>query len=676
MKIVSVMPIKIHSKRLPNKNLLKLGDTFLLNHNLKTLLSLDMLDDIYVYCSQESIMEYVPKGVKFLQRDVRLDSDESNFTQIFEAFSAVVCADIYVYTHATAPFLSQKSLQACIDSVLKEGYDSAFSATRIQDFLWTKDFVPLNFDAHNIPRSQDLEVIYRETSGVYVFKNEVFRELRRRIGNNPKAIEVSFKEAIDINTKEDFELAEIIQSHDRFNVCVSVCNDGGARVDSLHTSDTQEQSSCIEISESKPTSDITESRQSKLTDSGNVCARSGVRVDSLHTSDTQERSSCIEIIKGDQMPKILDCTLRDGGYVVDWEFGEQNIIQMIDGLCAAHIDFIECGYLNSQIHAPNKSIFTSIERIAEVLPTDRGVSKFLAMADVTQFRPQDITNRSGKSIDGLRIVFYKHQIREALALCQQSIQCGYETFMQPMVTIDYTLQEYENLIQELCKLDIQCISIVDSFGYMTKRDIRRYFDVIDSLAPKQMMIGFHSHNNMDLAFNCAQDILEYDTKRTLVIDASLEGMGRGAGNLYTELITQYYNAMLTPKYDIQKILDLISAYIEPIKKHKQWGYSPYFFITALYGCHPNFATYLLEIEPSVSVSEFKEFVRLIPADMRTKCKKPYVEELYRIFSSRGGDNLVALMGSYGAAKLAPIESQLLRASRLMQKCSICVDKVA
>ncbi len=576
MKIVSVMPIKLHNKRLPNKNLLKLGDTFLLNHNLKTLLSLEILDDIYVYCSQESIMEYVPRGVKFLQRDTRLDSDESNFTQIFEAFSAVVCADIYVYTHATAPFLSQKSLQACIDSVLKEGYDSAFSATRIQDFLWTKDFVPLNFDAHNIPRSQDLEVIYRETSGVYVFKNEVFRELRRRIGNNPKAIEVGLKEAIDINTKEDFELAEIIQS-------------------------------C-------------ESRQSQ--DSN----------------------------KGDQMPKILDCTLRDGGYVVDWEFGEQNIIQMIDGLCAAHIDFIECGYLNSQIHAPNKSIFTSIERIAEVLPTDRGVSKFLAMADVAQLGPQDITNRSGKSIDGLRIVFYKHQIQEALALCQQSIQCGYETFMQPMVTIDYTLQEYENLIQELCKLDIQCISIVDSFGYMTKRDIRRYFDVIDSLAPKQMMIGFHSHNNMDLAFNCAQDILEYDTKRTLVIDASLEGMGRGAGNLYTELITQYYNAMLTPKYDIQKILDLISAYIEPIKKHKQWGYSPYFFITALYGCHPNFATYLLEIEPSVSVSEFKEFVRLIPADMRTKCKKPYVEELYRIFSSRGGGQFSSPYGQLWSSK--------------------------
>ena len=173
MKIVSVMPIKLHNKRLPNQNLLKLGDTFLLNHNLKTLLSLEILDDIYVYCSQESIMEYVPRGVKFLQRDTRLDSDESNFTQIFEAFSAVVRADVYVYTHATAPFLSPKTLQACIDSVLKEGYDSAFSATRIQDFLWTKDFMPLNFDARNVPRSQDLEVIYRETSGVYVFKNEV-----------------------------------------------------------------------------------------------------------------------------------------------------------------------------------------------------------------------------------------------------------------------------------------------------------------------------------------------------------------------------------------------------------------------------------------------------------------------------------------------------------------------
>lgn len=602
MKIVSVMPIKLHNKRLPNKNLLKLGDTFLLNHNLKTLLSLEILDDIYVYCSQESIMEYVPRGVKFLQRDTRLDSDESNFTQIFEAFSAVVRADVYVYTHATAPFLSPKTLQACIDSVLKEGYDSAFSATRIQDFLWTKDFMPLNFDARNVPRSQDLEVIYRETSGVYVFKNEVFGELRRRIGNNPKAIEVGLKEAIDINTKEDFELAEIIQS-------------------------------C-------------ESRQSQ--DSN----------------------------KGVQMPKILDCTLRDGGYVVDWEFGEHNIIQMIDGLCGAHIDFIECGYVNPRIHAPNKSIFASIERIADFLPTDRGESKFLAMADVAQLGPQDITNRSGKSIDGLRIVFYKHQIQEALALCQQSIQCGYETFMQPMVTIDYTLQEYENLIRELCKFDIQCIAIVDSFGYMTKRDIRRYFDVIDSIAGENVMVGFHSHNNMDLAFNCAQDVLEYDTKRTLILDASLEGMGRGAGNLYTELIAQYYNAMRTPKYDIEKILDLISAYIEPIKRYKKWGYSPYFFITALYGCHPNFATYLLEIEPSVSVSEFKEFVRLIPADMRTKCKKPYVEELYRIFSSRGGGNLVALMGNYGAAKLASIRAQFAWESRLAQKRGVCVDKAA
>ena len=135
---------------------------------------------------------------------------------------------------------------------------------------------------------------------------------------------------------------------------------------------------------------------------------------------------------------------------------------------------------------------------------------------------------------------------------------------------------------------------------------------------------------MNLAFITAQDILEYETSRRLVIDASLYGMGRGAGNLNTELIANYYNMTLGNKYDIIKLLELISKYIMPISKEKSWGYSPYMFITGLYHYHPNFACYLLD-EYDVTVSDFEQFIQTIPHEMCTKCRKPYVLEMWEKF---------------------------------------------
>lgn len=118
-----------------------------------------------------------------------------------------VDAEIYVYIHATAPFIKKETFVECINAVKFGEFDSAFCATKIQDFLW-QDGKPLNFDAENIPRSQDLKPIYRETSGIYIFRKEVFTNLHRRIGKKPFIHEASFKEAVDINNPEDFELAK------------------------------------------------------------------------------------------------------------------------------------------------------------------------------------------------------------------------------------------------------------------------------------------------------------------------------------------------------------------------------------------------------------------------------------------------------------------------------------
>lgn len=325
---------------------------------------------------------------------------------------------------------------------------------------------------------------------------------------------------------------------------------------------------------------------------------------------------------------LLDCTLRDGGYINKWKFANGAIVEIIQDLTEAGLDFVEVGYLNHSGEVKDSTQFRTIEQIADFLPPDKGDCTYLAMADVQQFAVDDITPYTGRSVEGIRVVFYKHQIKEALELGMAVKRNGYKLFMQPMVTIDYTMNEYASLIREVAKLEPDAVSIVDSFGYMLQEDFRRYFKILDNILDNDTLIGFHSHNNMNLAFITAQDILEYDTRRQLVIDSSLYGMGRGAGNLNTELITNYYNMTLGQKYDINKIIYLISQYIMPIFRERQWGYSPYLFLTGLYHYHPNYACYLLE-EYEVTVSEFAKFLLTIPEEMKTKCKKDYVISEYQ-----------------------------------------------
>lgn len=156
----------------------------MLSYELGNLLQVKSIDDIYVYCSDNSIKGYLPENIIFLKRPDYLDLPTSNFTQIFETFSNDIKADIYVYAHATAPYVTVDTMNACIDAVISGKYDSAFCAVKIQDYLWQNN-KPLNFDAKNLPRSQDLTPIYRETSGVYVFTADVFKKLHQRIGERP-----------------------------------------------------------------------------------------------------------------------------------------------------------------------------------------------------------------------------------------------------------------------------------------------------------------------------------------------------------------------------------------------------------------------------------------------------------------------------------------------------------
>ena len=146
MKIVAIMPIKLKNERCPGKNIRLLGSKPLLQYELDSLKQTKMCDSINVYCSNEEIISYLPNGINFIKRPEKLDLPTSNFTQIFDEFMTNIDADIYVYAHATAPFVTAQTMKKCIESVAYGDYDSAFCAVKLQDYLW-EDGIPLNFDA-------------------------------------------------------------------------------------------------------------------------------------------------------------------------------------------------------------------------------------------------------------------------------------------------------------------------------------------------------------------------------------------------------------------------------------------------------------------------------------------------------------------------------------------------
>lgn len=213
MKTVAFVPIRLNSKRVAGKNLKMLGDKPLLRYILDTLVQVKHIDEVYVYCSKEEIINYLPDGVKFLKRPEYLDSDETLGKDIYEEFTKTIDADVYILAHTTSPFIKVNTIEAALCKILDEDYDSAFSAEKIQTFTWYKGKT-LNYDLKEIPRTQTIEPIFVETSAFFMFKRDIWQVHKQRIGFKPYIAEVDKIEGVNIDWPEDFALAEtIISSH-------------------------------------------------------------------------------------------------------------------------------------------------------------------------------------------------------------------------------------------------------------------------------------------------------------------------------------------------------------------------------------------------------------------------------------------------------------------------------
>jgi len=206
MKTVALVPIKLNSQRLPHKNILPIAGHPLCWHLCNSLVKANGIDEVYVYCSDETITEYLPEGTLFKQREKWLDGDLVKGFDIYRSFINEVDADVYVLAHTTSPFIKVSSIENALSHILSAENDSAFSAERIQTFAWYQG-KPINYDLNDVPRTQDMEPIWVETSAFFMFKKEIFTVHNRRIGFKPYIQEVSGIEAVDIDEKKDYDLA-------------------------------------------------------------------------------------------------------------------------------------------------------------------------------------------------------------------------------------------------------------------------------------------------------------------------------------------------------------------------------------------------------------------------------------------------------------------------------------
>lgn len=212
VKIVSFIPIKLNNQRLPGKNLLPLDGKPMCSYIFDVVNQIDEIDEKYVYCSDESIKKYIPEGISFLKRDSYLDGFQIKGLEIIEVFLKDIKADVYVLTHVTQPFTRPDSIREALEKVVSGEYDSAFSALEIKDYCWYKGR-PLNYNMKDIVTTQNLEPIYMETGAFFIFTREVFEKHHQRIGIRPYMKVIDQMEAIDIDTMEDYQMAQVVAEY-------------------------------------------------------------------------------------------------------------------------------------------------------------------------------------------------------------------------------------------------------------------------------------------------------------------------------------------------------------------------------------------------------------------------------------------------------------------------------
>lgn len=344
----------------------------------------------------------------------------------------------------------------------------------------------------------------------------------------------------------------------------------------------------------------------------------------------------MEVVYDMRQIKMLDCTLRDGGCVNNFNFGNYYMTEILHSIEEAGIEIIEVGYLDSKSGSErDRTQYVNEQVIVDnFLTTKKPGVTYVAMVDYGKFDPDLLQPYKDSSIDGIRLAFHKKDRKKIFDWGRKILDKGYQLFIQPMACLRYSDAEMLDLINDVNTFlpMTTAFYIVDSFGEMRLKEMNRLVNLIDHNLSANMTLGLHSHNNLQLSYSNAITLLNFPTERNLIFDSSIMGMGKGAGNMTTELFAEHLNIYEEKNYKISSLLKVIDEVINQIREKYSWGYSVEYYLSAVNHCTPSYAGHFFK-KHMLSIDQVAELLGKISEDKKISFDQNYADELYYEYNS-------------------------------------------
>lgn len=340
--------------------------------------------------------------------------------------------------------------------------------------------------------------------------------------------------------------------------------------------------------------------------------------------------------------RLLDCTLRDGGYINDWLFGHDTMISVVERLVGAGIDIIEIGFLDDRrVFDMDRSIMPDTQSAAKIFHgiQTRG-AMILGMIDFGTCSISRLQPCEESFLDGIRVIFKKERMAEALRYCAEVKALGYKVFANCVSITSYDNAELMELIGLINDVSPYAVSMVDTYGLLHQEGLMKIFEVMDRFLNPEIGLAYHAHNNFQMGYANGIEFISRETSRELVVDGTLFGMGKSAGNTPLELLAMYMNDRFGTHYDISLLLDAIDMNLMEIHDRTPWGYKPFYFIAASQKCHPNYVSFLIN-KGTLSMKAINELLSRLEEPKRLLYDQKRIEALYLSYQRDECDDTAA-----------------------------------
>jgi 4-hydroxy 2-oxovalerate aldolase len=342
--------------------------------------------------------------------------------------------------------------------------------------------------------------------------------------------------------------------------------------------------------------------------------------------------------------RILDCTLRDGGYINNWDFGNWTIRSVVTRLDSAGIDIIECGFLDSRVeYDKDRSIYPTMPSVTETLANSLPKRALLvAMIDYGTFKQELLIPKSESILDGIRLIFKKEDVDDALNYAREIKRLGYQLFLNPVALTSYRDMEILQLIERINEIKPVAMSIVDTYGLMFDNDMKKYIYLIDSNLHPDTALGYHTHNNLQMGNAHCVSFINWNLRRAKIVDSSILGMGKNAGNACTELVTSYIEKDGLKQLDVNHVFECAYTDILKFAVKSTWGYGLDNLLSAIHDCSPNWIKFLMN-KHTLSIKSIRAILESLPFEKRevSYFSKELAEQKYLDYMDKHVDDSAA-----------------------------------